>query len=106
MLFTSILYILFIIFVSFYKFNSPLFYYLLAAHRDEGSNMHAIYKRAAASAPVVSDFGEQHSYEAAKMIHDSVTANHILHYTSIAILAVFVIEVRAKLPVIGCIVSR
>lgn len=57
---------------------------------------HSIHKRSAGSGgpiPEKSDFGEEHSYNAAKLIHNSTKANVIMHFCSIAILAVFVVEV-------------
>lgn len=59
---------------------------------------HSRVRRAAASEkPHHDDYGKQHSYDAAKMIYNSKNANHILHFASIAILAVFVVEVGVML---------
>lgn len=62
---------------------------------------HTRRKRASGGEPHAEDFGKEHSYEAAKMIYNSTKANHILHYCSIAILAVFVVEVGSSPSYMG-----
>ena len=53
------------------------------------------HRQRRAATPQAADFGGEHTYDTAKLIYKATKANHILHYSSIAILAVFVIEVRA-----------
>lgn len=44
--------------------------------------------------PTLYDYGKEESYRKAKIIHKLTVADAVIHYLSIAILSVFVLEVK------------
>ncbi|XP_067946030.1 uncharacterized protein [Watersipora subatra] len=73
-------------------------YYSAGLAGGESDDVHNIQKRASSGGakPYEGNFGQKHLYDAALLIHNSTKANFILHYCSVAILSVFVIEVALK----------